>query len=151
MLWWTSGLTSNLLCQVIERFVFKQFSLCIFYVLQYTILLLWIVLHYRPSVVNESKLFYKQITPATLPSWKTVSSVDKGASIESEKSYIRQDESQTVVEREEVIEGFKFGTTLVPFSGIWSFKIIKGCSDICYYKTDYITEYIIMLFAYINM
>jgi len=68
--------------------------------------------------VNESKLFYKQITPATLPSWKTVSSVDKGASIESEKSYIRQDESQTVVEREEVIEGFKFGTTLVPFSGI---------------------------------
>jgi len=68
--------------------------------------------------VNESKLFYKQVTPATLPSWKTVSAVDKEASIETEKSYIRQDECQTVVEREEVIEGYKFGTTLVPFSGI---------------------------------
>ena len=86
--------------------------------LQYTILLLWIVLHYGSSVVNEYKISYKQITPATLPSWKTVSAVDKEATIESEKSYIRQDESQTVVEREEVIEGFKFGTTLVPFSGI---------------------------------
>jgi len=89
-----------------------------FYVLQSTILLLWILLHYHLFVVNESKLFYKQISPATLPSWKTISAVDKEASIDSETSYIRQDESQTVVEREEVIEGFKFGTTLVPFSGI---------------------------------
>jgi len=70
------------------------------------------------TVVNESKLFYKQISPATLPSWKTISAVDKEANIESERSYIRQDESHTVVEREEVIEGFKFGTTVVPFSGI---------------------------------
>jgi len=68
--------------------------------------------------VNESKLFYIQITSATLPSWKTVSAVDKEANIESERSYIRQDECQTVIEREEVIEGYKFGTTLVPFSGI---------------------------------
>ena len=73
--------------------------------LQYTILLLWILLHYHLFVENESKLFYKQISPATLPSWKTISAVDKEASIESETSYIRQDESQTVVEREEVIEG----------------------------------------------
>jgi hypothetical protein len=107
-----------------------------FYVLQYIILLLWILLHHHLFVENESKLFYKQISPATLPSWKTVSAVDQEASIESETSYIRQDESQTVVERQEVIEGFKFGTTLVPFSGISSFKIIKGCSDVCYYKTD---------------
>jgi hypothetical protein len=68
--------------------------------------------------VNESKLFYTQITPALSRPWQTVPAVDKEASIESETSYIRQDESQTVVEREEVIEGFKFGTTLVPFSGI---------------------------------
>jgi hypothetical protein len=93
-------------------------SVYVFFMCYNTILLLCIVLHYHPSVVNESKLFYKQISPATLPSWKTVSAVDKQATIESEKSYIRQDESQTVVEREEVIEGFKFGTTLVPFSGI---------------------------------
>ena len=75
-------------------------------------------MHYHSFVVNESKLFYKQITPATLPSWKTVSAIDKESKVESETSYIRQDESQTVVEKEEVIEGFKFGSTLVPFSGI---------------------------------
>jgi hypothetical protein len=69
-------------------------------------------------VVNESKLFHKQVIPATLPSWKTVSSVDKAANIESEKSYIRQDEKQTVVEKEDVIDGFRFGKTVVPFSGM---------------------------------
>lgn len=47
-----------------------------------------------------------------------MSAVDSGAHIESETSYIRQDENQTVVEREDVIEGYRFGTTLVPFSGI---------------------------------
>uniref|UniRef100_A0A2Z5TTK7 ATP-dependent DNA helicase II subunit 2 n=1 Tax=Reticulitermes speratus TaxID=60591 RepID=A0A2Z5TTK7_9NEOP len=61
---------------------------------------------------------YRKISPATLPSWKHESAVDKGASIDSETSYIRQDENQTVVEREDVIEGFRFGTTLVPFSDI---------------------------------
>ena len=86
--------------------------------LQYTILLLWILLHYHLFVENESKLFYKQISPATLPSWKPVSAVDKEANIESETSYIRQDESQTVVERDKVIKGFKFGTTVVPFPGM---------------------------------
>ena len=68
--------------------------------------------------MNESKLLYKQISPATLPSWKHESAVDKGAKIDYETSYIRQDENQTVVEREDVIEGFRFGTTIVPFSGI---------------------------------
>jgi hypothetical protein len=68
--------------------------------------------------LNAFKPVFKQITPATLPSWKTTSSLEEGARIESETSYIRQDENQTVIEREDVIEGFSFGTTLVPFSGI---------------------------------
>jgi hypothetical protein len=69
---------------------------------------------------------YKQITPATLPSWKTTSAVEEGARVESETSYIRQDENQTVIGREDVIEGFSFGTTLVPFSGIFGVKVMLG-------------------------
>ena len=80
--------------------------------------MLWILLHYRSFVVNESKLFYTQITLALSRPWQTIPAVDKEANIESKTLYIRQDESKTVVEREEVIEGFKFGTTSVPFSGI---------------------------------
>jgi hypothetical protein len=72
--------------------------------------------------VNAWKLLYKQITPATLPSWKTSSALEEGARVESETSYIRQDENQTVVEKDDVIEGFSFGTTLVPFSGIFIFR-----------------------------
>jgi hypothetical protein len=76
--------------------------------------------------MNEWKLLYKQITPATLPSWKTSSALEEGAHVESETSYIRQDEDQTVVERGDVIEGFNFGTTLVPFSGIFKFHVSKS-------------------------
>jgi hypothetical protein len=69
---------------------------------------------------------YKQITPATLPSWKTTSAIEEGARVESETLYIRQDENHTVIEKDDVIEGFSFGTTLVPFSGIFGVHVIQG-------------------------
>lgn len=84
-----------------------------------------IVLCFGLFLLNEYKFVYKQITPATLPSWKTTSAVEKGARVESETSYIRQDENQTVIEREDVIEGFSFGSTLVPFSGIFGVHITQ--------------------------
>jgi hypothetical protein len=76
--------------------------------------------------LNGYEFVYKQITPASLPSWKTTSAVEVGARIESETSYTRQDENQTVIEREDVIEGFSFGTTLVPFSGIFGVYGTQG-------------------------
>jgi hypothetical protein len=79
--------------------------------------------------LNEYKLVYKQITPATLTSWKTTSTVEEGVRVESETSYIRQDENQTVIEKEDVIEGFSFGSTLVPFSGIFGVHVTQGLSE----------------------
>jgi hypothetical protein len=80
-----------------------------------------------PLLLNGYEFVCKQITPASLPSWKTTSAVEVGARVESETSYIRQDENQTVIEREDVIEGFSFGTTLVPFSGIFGVMLHKVC------------------------
>lgn len=74
---------------------------------------------------------YRKITPATLPSWKTTSAVEEGARVESETSYIRQDENQTVIEREEVIEGFSFGSTLVPFSAVDKSMMSYQSGDKC--------------------
>ncbi|KDR13452.1 X-ray repair cross-complementing protein 5 [Zootermopsis nevadensis] len=75
---------------------------------------------------------YRKITPATLPSWKTSSSLEEGARVESETSYIRQDENQTVIDRDDVIEGFSFGTTLVPFSDVDKAMMSYNSGDKCF-------------------
>lgn len=40
---------------------------------------------------------------------------DENAVVISETSFHKKDENQTVVEKEDVISGFRYGTTLVPF------------------------------------
>ncbi|PNF22251.1 X-ray repair cross-complementing protein 5 [Cryptotermes secundus] len=74
---------------------------------------------------------YRKITPATLSSWKTTSAVEEGARVESETSYIRQDENQTVIDKEDVIEGFSFGSTLVPFSAVDKSMMSYQSGDKC--------------------
>ena len=42
---------------------------------------------------------------------------DPTAAVMSEISYNKDDDAQTVVEEEDIISGYRYGTTLVPFSG----------------------------------
>lgn len=58
-----------------------------------------------------------QIKHATVPTWKKMHAHDESAAIISETSYHRHDDAQTAVDEAEVIMGYKYGTTLVPFSG----------------------------------
>ncbi|RXG71453.1 X-ray repair cross-complementing protein 5 [Armadillidium vulgare] len=56
-----------------------------------------------------------KIRRATIPTWKKVYMEDENAVVISETSFHKKDENQTVVEKEDVISGFRYGTTLVPF------------------------------------
>ncbi|XP_042886525.1 X-ray repair cross-complementing protein 5-like isoform X2 [Penaeus japonicus] len=57
-----------------------------------------------------------KIKHATVPTWKKMHAHDESAAIISETSYHRHDDAQTAVDEAEVIMGYKYGTTLVPFS-----------------------------------
>ncbi|XP_069675065.1 X-ray repair cross-complementing protein 5 isoform X2 [Periplaneta americana] len=74
---------------------------------------------------------YRKISPATLPSWKTSSALESFARVDFEKTYTRQDENMTVVERDDVIEGYAFGTTLVPFTDVDKSMLSYKSGDKC--------------------
>ncbi|XP_071549630.1 X-ray repair cross-complementing protein 5 [Panulirus ornatus] len=57
-----------------------------------------------------------KVKHSTLPTWKKMHAHDDSAAFMSEVSYHRHDDAQTAVDKEEVIPGYKYGTTLVPFS-----------------------------------
>ncbi|XP_076036123.1 X-ray repair cross-complementing protein 5-like isoform X2 [Oratosquilla oratoria] len=57
-----------------------------------------------------------KIKHVTLPTWKTVYSQDDSARIIKEVSYHLQDDAQTCIEEDDIISGYRYGTTLVPFS-----------------------------------
>lgn len=54
---------------------------------------------------------------ATVNTWSRCHATDEAAVILKEKSYHKQDDQQTLVDEEDVIDGYRYGTTLVPFSG----------------------------------
>lgn len=57
-----------------------------------------------------------KVKHVTVPTWKKRHAHDESAMIISETSYHRNDDAQTAVNSDEVIPGYKYGTTLVPFS-----------------------------------
>ncbi|XP_047480476.1 X-ray repair cross-complementing protein 5-like [Penaeus chinensis] len=57
-----------------------------------------------------------KVKHSTVPTWKKMHAHDETAAIISETSYHRHDDAQTAVDEAEVIMGYKYGTTLVPFS-----------------------------------
>nr|XP_045583822.1 X-ray repair cross-complementing protein 5-like isoform X1 [Procambarus clarkii] len=57
-----------------------------------------------------------KVKHSTAPSWKKMHAHKESAVITNETSYHRYDDAQTVVNEEDVIPGYKYGTTLVPFS-----------------------------------
>ncbi|XP_068204054.1 X-ray repair cross-complementing protein 5 [Palaemon carinicauda] len=56
-----------------------------------------------------------KIKHATVPSWKTAYASDESAVIIKETSYHRNDDAQTPVDESDVIPGYRYGTTLVPY------------------------------------
>ncbi|KAK3876763.1 hypothetical protein Pcinc_018476 [Petrolisthes cinctipes] len=59
-----------------------------------------------------------KVRRATIPTWKTHYAHDEAAVIQKEMTYHRHDDHHTEVPQEEVIPGYKYGTTLVPFSDV---------------------------------
>lgn len=56
-----------------------------------------------------------KIKHSTVPTWKTAYASDESAAIIKETSFHRNDDAQTPVDEDEVIPGYKYGTTLVPY------------------------------------
>lgn len=64
---------------------------------------------------------FKKIAEVRLYKWTTGMLDDESAPVIKERGYIKYDEEhemETEVEREEVIDAYKFGTTIVPFSDV---------------------------------
>ncbi|CAL4145774.1 unnamed protein product, partial [Meganyctiphanes norvegica] len=57
-----------------------------------------------------------KVNKSTPTTWKKEYAHDETAQITPETSYHRNDDAQTLVNEDEVIGGYKYGTTLVPFS-----------------------------------
>ncbi|XP_067009130.2 X-ray repair cross-complementing protein 5 [Anabrus simplex] len=57
---------------------------------------------------------FRKIADVPIPSWKDVLKDSPTVPIEKERSYFKKD--KTVVEKEDRIEGYTFGSTLVPYS-----------------------------------
>ena len=58
---------------------------------------------------------------ANVSTWSRCHATDEAAIITKEKSYHKQDDENTEVNEEDVISGYRYGTTLVPFTGKFFF------------------------------
>lgn len=74
-----------------------------------------------------------QITEANLPSWKKMYALEETARVERETSYFKKDENQTPIDKEDTIRGYRFGSTLVPFSGTYpsALNVILFFCSVC--------------------
>lgn len=89
---------------------------------------------------------YLKIKKYTPKSWKKIYLHDKNSKLLIERSYHKNDEAQTEVEKAETVEAYRYGSTLVPFSAEDKFTMAyksggKSFKILAFTKQEHIKRY----------